>query len=283
MAKKENEKNISGLEQIFAKNGINIKTLSSVLQNNDNVIVEISLSVLIPNRYQPRSRFDEEKLNELAASIRKHGIITPIIVRFLSDDQYEIVAGERRVRASKLADKETIPAIIADFNDKEMMEIALIENIQREDLTSIEEARSYNEMKKIYGYTQEQIAKELGKSRSHVANLLRLLTLPELIQNHILDGKISTGHAKLLIGLDDALAIEITNKIIVNGYSVKETENILKKTIMNKIKIKKTIKYENEEQLAKQKLKHDRITISKTQIKIIFKNSDELNNYLKKL
>ncbi len=284
MPKKEND--ILGLEKIFEKNGINIKTLAQVLENSEvNSIIEIKVETLIPNRYQPRLKFDDEKLNELANSIKKHGVITPIIVREVGENQYEIVAGERRTRASILAQKETIPAIIVDFNDKQMMELSLIENIQREDLTGIEEARAYYEMKTQLGYTQAQIAKEVGKNRSHIANLLRLLTLPNVVQNYILEGKISTGHAKVLVGLDDKKAVSVANKIILDNLSVRDVEKLL----LNEKPVKKTIKkqvqndYSQIEKTLNQKLNYSRIYVKDKQIQIKFSSNEELFRFVEQL
>lgn len=286
---KKQENNRLNLEKIFEKNGINIKTLAQVLENSEiNSIVQIPLNDLIPNRFQPRIKFDETKLKEMADSIVKHGVITPIIVRQIQEGQYEIVTGERRYRASKLANKETIPAIIAEFNDKQMMELSLIENIQRENLTGIEEARSYEAMKQHLGYTQAQIAKEMGKPRSHVANLLRLLTLPEMVQQSILDEKISTGHAKLLVGLDDKEAVNLTNRIIRENLSVRDVEHILllnqpnkkNKPVNNKTDV---TKYNQLEEKLQTKLNHKQIRVDKKRIQIKFDNEEELVEFIERI
>ncbi len=284
MAEKEND--LLNLEKIFEKNGINIKTLAQVLENSEiNNIVDLPLSSLSPNRFQPRMKFDDEKLKELADSIKKHGVITPIIVREIAQNQYEIVAGERRTRASLLAKKETIPAIIADFNDKQMMELSLIENIQRENLNGIEEAKSYQAMKEHLGYTQVQIAKEVGKPRSHVANLLRLLTLPEVVQNYILNDKISIGHAKVLVGLNDKQAVSLANQIIYENLSVREVEKILltykPKTTTHHFKNEK--QYSTLEEEIKKKLNHPKIQISEKKIQIKFNSFQELEQFVKQL
>ena len=282
MAKKEND--LLGLEKIFEKNGINIKTLAQVLENSEIInIVEIPVSFLTPNRFQPRMKFDDEKLKELADSIKKHGVITPIIVREIGQDQYEIVAGERRTRASLLAKKETIPAIVADFNDQQMMELSLIENIQRENLNGIEEARSYQTMKEHLGYTQAQIAKEVGKPRSHVANLLRLLTLPEVIQNYILNEKISIGHAKVLVGLNDTQAVQLANRIIYENLSVRDVEKILlsyKPRVVTH-QSKNQAQYQELEKEMMQKMHHSKIQISEKKIQINFSSYAELEQFVK--
>ncbi len=190
--------------------------------------VEIPVSEVRANPYQPRKKFDDSKINELAESIREHGVFTPILVR-KSFQGYELIAGERRLRASKLAKKETIPAIVMEFSDQEMMEIAILENIQREDLNAIEEANGYNNLIERLGYTQEECAKRVGKSREYVANLLRLLKLPRSIQQLITENKISMGHARPLITLDDeGMAYDIACRIVEEGLSVREVERLVK-------------------------------------------------------
>ncbi len=286
MQRKENNK-LLGLESIFEKNGINVKTLAQVLENQEiNTIVEIPLDSLIPNKFQPRLKFDNESLKELAQSIKKHGVITPIIVREIDSTHFEIVAGERRTRASKLAQKNTIPAIIADFSDKQMMELALIENIQREDLTGIEEARSYESMKKHLGYTQNQIASVVGKPRSHIANLLRLLTLPPIVQNYILNGQITTGHAKVLVGLNDQQAVDISGQIIRENLSVREVESLVVLTKPYKKKkalpIKERETYQTLEKEFSNFINHKDVSITDKKIQIKFKNFDELKEFIQR-
>ena len=286
MQRKENNK-LLGLESIFEKNGINVKTLAQVLENQEiNTIVEIPLDSLIPNKFQPRLKFDNESLKELAQSIKKHGVITPIIVREIDSTHFEIVAGERRTRASKLAQKNTIPAIIADFSDKQMMELALIENIQREDLTGIEEARSYESMKKHLGYTQNQIASVVGKPRSHIANLLRLLTLPPIVQNYILNGQITTGHAKVLVGLNDQQAVDISGQIIRENLSVREVESLVVLTKPYKKKkalpIKERETYHTLEKDFSNFINHKDVSITDKKIQIKIKNLDELKEFIQR-
>ena len=157
--------------------------------------ITVSLEEIRPNPYQPRKLFDEEKLQELAISIKEHGVFQPVILK-KSIQGYEIVAGERRCRAAKIAGLVEIPAIIVDFTDQQMMEIALLENIQRENLNSIEEAKAYQMMMERLNLKQDELAKRIGKSRSYIANTLRLLQLPEMIQNYVLEGKITMGHAQ---------------------------------------------------------------------------------------
>lgn len=189
---------------------------------------DIEISQIRPNPYQPRKVFDESKIQELAQSIKEHGVFTPILVR-QAVHGYEIIAGERRLRASKVAGLETIPAIIMEFDDNAMMEIGLLENIQREDLNAIEEANAYQQMIDKLEYTQEQLANRIGKSREHVANLLRLRRLPNKIQNMVIEGKLSMGHVRPLITIEDEdVAVYFANRIIDEGLSVRAVERLIK-------------------------------------------------------
>ncbi|GGN95200.1 ParB/RepB/Spo0J family partition protein [Saccharibacillus kuerlensis] len=190
---------------------------------NDKVI-EIPLNQLRANPYQPRQTFDEEGLRELAESIRQHGVIQPIIVRSVLKG-YEIIAGERRTRASKLADKVNIPAVVRDFTDQQVMEIALIENVQRENLNAMEIAVAYQSLMDEFKMTQEDLSLKVGKSRSHIANFLRLLTLPDEVKEHVSRGTLSMGHAKAIVGLRNPdLQIQLAEKAIREGWSVRELE-----------------------------------------------------------
>jgi ParB family chromosome partitioning protein len=191
--------------------------------------VSVSIDHLHPNPDQPRRVFDPQALEDLAASIAEKGVIQPLIVRRDSsrEGHYEIVAGERRWRASQVAGLHQLPVIVRDFSDSEVLEVAIIENIQRADLNAIDEAAAYRQLMDRFGHTQEQIATGLGKSRSHIANLLRLLTLPEGIQGLVTDGRLSAGHARTLIGADDPMAL--ARQIIVKGLSVRQAEALAKK------------------------------------------------------
>ncbi len=218
-----------GLEQLFNNEAINISSFEKNILDtvNKSDIIQVKLEDLRGNPYQPRQNFDEEKLNELAESIKEFGVIQPIIVK-RSIKGYEIVAGERRVRASRIADKETIPAIVKDFTDKEMMQIALLENVQREDLTAIEEAEAYRNLIKSLEITQDEFAKKIGKSRSYITNMLGILRLPKDVQDKILKKEISLGHAKLLSKLEDYEKIsQMANKIITENITVRKLEEIL--------------------------------------------------------
>lgn len=180
-----------------------------------------------PNPDQPRRRFDPDHLEDLANSIREKGVIQPLIVRERAGGKYEIVAGERRWRASQKAQLHELPVIVRDFNDTEVLEIAIIENIQRSDLNPVEEAAGYRQLMDKFGHTQDAMSKALGKSRSHIANLLRLLNLPQDIQDLVEEGKLSSGHARALITSDHAR--EIAKRIVAEGLSVRATEALVKK------------------------------------------------------
>ncbi len=217
-----------GLEQLFSNEVIDFDNFEKkiVKETKERDIVEIPLDEIRSNPYQPRKEFDEESLNEFAESIKEHGVIQPIIVK-KSIKGYELIAGERRTRASKIAGKKTIPAIVREMTDEEMMEIALIENIQREDLNPIEEASAFEKIIETTKMTQEEAAKRFGKSRSYITNLLGLLKLPENVKKEVQDGKISMGHARVLSKLSDEDQIkEISNKIINDGLSVRDTEKM---------------------------------------------------------
>ena len=219
-----------GLEQLFSNESLYVnplETLDEIAENTPKEdIVEIKVSELRSNPYQPRQTFDQEKLVELANSIKEFGVLEPIIVT-KSIKGYEIVAGERRTKACELVGIEPIPAIIKDFSDEEMMQIALLENIQRENLSAIEEAEAYNNLIKALNITQEELAKKIGKSRSYVTNMLGLLTLPESVKYEILHGYISMGHAKVLSKLqDEELIKELVEKIKNDHISVRELESI---------------------------------------------------------
>ena len=189
----------------------------------------VPIERLLPNPDQPRRRFAPEALEELAASIRTRGVIQPLIVRPLPDrpDHYQIVAGERRWRAAQMAQLHALPVLTRDFTDTEVLEIAIIENIQRADLNALEEAQGYRQLMDRFGHTQERLAEALGKSRSHIANLLRLLQLPEEVQDHLREGRLSPGHARALVTLPNAA--DLARQIIARGLSVRETEALVRK------------------------------------------------------
>ncbi|WP_010051884.1 ParB/RepB/Spo0J family partition protein [Carnobacterium maltaromaticum] len=194
----------------------------------NEMVKEIPLEEIRPNPYQPRKTFDEEALNELADSIRQSGVFQPIIVRESTIKGYEIIAGERRFRASKLAGKATVPAIIRAFDEERMMEVAVLENLQREDLTSLEEAEAYDMLMKKLKLTQEEVAKRLGKSRPYIANYLRLLGLPESVKKMLQSDEISMGQARTLLGLKDKrMIIKIANKVVRDNLTVRQLEQLV--------------------------------------------------------
>ncbi|MDI3311047.1 MAG: ParB/RepB/Spo0J family partition protein [Thermoanaerobacterium sp.] len=202
-------------------------------------VENIKISDIEPNQFQPRKHFDDESLKELSDSIKEHGIIQPIIVR-KNDFGYQIVAGERRWRAAKLAGLKEVPAIVKDFDDQKVMEIALIENLQREDLNPIDEAKAYKSLMEQFNLTQEEISKRVGKSRSSIANSIRLLNLDEEVQNMLMEGKITTGHAKVILALQDAEKQNmIAKKIVDKNLNVRETENLIKEVTSSKKKKRK--------------------------------------------
>ena len=211
------------------------KGLSAIFSENDtedkNEVVTLKISQIEPNRNQPRRTFDEDALQELALSINEHGVLQPILVRPMIYGGYQIVAGERRYRASRMAGLTEIPAIVRELTDSETMQIALIENLQRSDLTTLEEAMGYQTLMDEYDFSQEDVARIVGKSRSAVANTLRLLSLPDEVKDLLEQGKLSAGHARaLLIVEDDKIAVDTARKIVSDGLSVRETERLVKKT-----------------------------------------------------
>ena len=275
-----------GLEELFSDNNLSSfadfeNRVIQEAKTNDS-IVEISLSDLRANPYQPRKNFDEEALNELASSIKEHGVFQPIIVK-KSIKGYEIIAGERRVRASKMAGKTTIPAIIKDFSDDEMMQIALLENLQRENLTAIEEAKAYKSIIESLNITQDELAKKVGKSRSHITNILGLLKLPASVQDMVLYNKISMGHARVLSKLDDKEKIEdLASKIVDEDLSVRTLESMIydnKTTEEVKTKEKKNNEYKYIENYLKEKLGTS-VKVSNDKISIKFSSVHDLNRIL---
>ncbi len=242
-------------------------------------IKEIEVSKIKPNPYQPRKVFDEGAIKELASSIEKHGLMQPVIV-IEDKENYILVAGERRLKAVKSLNKDKIKAIVADISLNDLREYALIENIQREDLNPIEIAYSLKALIEEHGFTHEELAKNIGKSRSYITNLLRLLTLPEYVQNKISENKISFGHAKILLGLDEEKLKEVISEIENNSLNVRETEKLIKSI--------KNPKNENDEIreeiiILAEKLKKSgiKLQISNNYVKLMFKNEKDFQNLRK--
>ena len=275
-----------GLEELFSNEVLDYSTVekSILTETNKDEIVMLPLEELRSNPYQPRKVFDEEALQELASSIKEHGVFQPIIAK-KSIHGYEIIAGERRVKASKLAGLKEIPAIIRNFNDTQMMEIALLENLQREDLNAIEEATAYHKLQETLSLTQEELAKRLGKSRSHITNRLGLLTLPTSIQEDVSNKKISMGHARALSKLDNAEEQrKLADQIIRDGMSVRELEIIAQqptiiKTNPQRSRIKETNEYSYLQNELSEKL-GTKVVVRKNKIEISFVNNNDLNRLL---
>ena len=200
--------------------------LGSNINTTQKTVKEVSTNNISAGRFQPRSNFDEGKLLELTESIKNHGVISPILVREVGLNQYEVIAGERRLRASKKAGLETIPCLVDQKKDQDALESALIENLQREDLNAVEEARGYDRLKREFGLTQEEVASSTGKARSTIANSLRLLNLSSKVLDMLASGQIEKGHAKLLASMSADDAEKAANNIIKNKLSVKELSGI---------------------------------------------------------
>lgn len=277
-----------GLEELFNNEPIDYEKMEEkiITATPKEEIVKVPLKELRSNPYQPRKNFNEETLNELAASIKEHGVFQPIIVK-KSIKGYEIIAGERRVKASLLAGLEEIPAIIRDFTDSEMMEIALLENLQRENLSALEEAIAYKKLLENLNLTQDALAKRLGKSRSHITNMLGLLNLPESVKNMVVENNISMGHARVLSKLEDAEKISnLADKVTKEHLSVRELEDLTSSPDIferkNKIHRQKEPINEHYMQLQEsigEKL-GTKIKIKGKKLEITFANDEDLNRLL---
>ena len=200
---------------------------SSVQSSSIDTLLQVSPEQIVPNPQQPRKHFDEKSLNELAQSIRAQGVLQPLVVRKHPElpNQYELVAGERRWRALKQIDVAQVPVVLRNVSDNEILEVSLLENIQRENLTVIEEAQSYHDLLQIHGYTQEELAKKLGRDRSTIANMLRLLQLPSALKNDLETGRITSGHARSILSLpNEGVQLEMRQRLLRKSWSVRETE-----------------------------------------------------------
>lgn len=250
-------------------------------------VKELDLSDIRPNPYQPRKRFDDKSLRELSDSIKENGVFQPIIVR-KSVNGYEIIAGERRYRASKLAKKKTIPAIVRKFDESQMMEVAVLENLQREDLTPLEEAQAYEMLQKNLGLTQEEVSKRMGKSRPYIANYLRLLTLPSKTKRLLQHGDLSMGQARTLLGLKDKDKIDaLAKRVAKEGIPVRKVEALVSEMNAKKPQ-KKTVKKSAFIRASENQLSNkfgSSVNISETKkgkghLSIDFASADELNRIL---
>ena len=203
--------------------------LGSTQGAQQRTIKEIQIAEISPGRFQPRQDFNEEKIAELSSSIKKHGVISPILVREVGLNAFEVIAGERRLRATKMAGLTSIPCLVDQKEDQNALEAALIENLQREDLNSVEEARGYDRLKREFGLTQEEVASATGKARSTIANSLRLLALPNPVLELLSQGSLEKGHAKLLVSLDPNIALNLAKQIISSNLTVREAQNLTSK------------------------------------------------------
>lgn len=279
-----------GLEQLFSNSVIDFDDFEKdIVEENEGNVVEINIDDIRSNPYQPRKTFDTESLNELAKSIAEYGIVQPVIVK-KSIKGYELVAGERRTKAAKIAGLKSIPAIIKDFDDQEMMEIALIENIQREDLNPIDEASSISNIIKLRGYTQEEFASKFGKSRTYVTNMLGLLKLPEEVKKMVEKNSLSMSHARVLSKMDDeGKVIDLAKKIVTDGISVRDLERIsqdVKEEVIIKSNSRSNKGYDHKYRMYENIIMDNlntKVRVSKKKIEIYFDGVDELEEILSKM
>ena len=273
----DNNKTLNrGLDALLGSKGTTKRTVQ-----------EVGLEQINAGRFQPRENFNEESLNELTKSIKKHGVLSPILVRELGLNKYEVIAGERRLRASLKAGLETIPCLIDQKKDQDALESALIENLQREDLNAVEEARGYDRLKREFGLTQDEVATSTGKARSTIANSLRILSLPQKVLDYLAAGKIEKGHAKLLASLDAKEAEKAAENIVKNKLTVRD----LSKTSNTNKKNKQTKEKQTDVLLIEQEMSDNfghQISIEaknkqKGVVQISYKTSDELETIISKI
>ena len=271
-----------GFDAIFADNSV--EDIST-----GNSTTKVKLLDIEPNREQPRKQFDEEALAELSDSIAQHGVLQPLLVRPMPDGGYQLVAGERRWRASRMAGLTEVPVVIRDLTDAQVAELALVENLQRENLNPLEEANGYKELSDKFGYTQEKISEIVGKSRPSIANALRLLNLPETVQEMVSDGSLSMGHARAILSLpDDKMKTDLAKLVIANDLSVRETERIARNMMKEAPSVKKTKKrnpYYDEAELALSEVLGRKVKITKSSkkgaLEIEFFDDADLKKLLK--
>ncbi len=273
----DNNKTLNrGLDALLGSKGTTKRTVQ-----------EVGLEQINAGRFQPRENFNEESLNELTESIKKHGVLSPILVRELGLNKYEVIAGERRLRASLKAGLETIPCLIDQKKDQDALESALIENLQREDLNAVEEARGYDRLKREFGLTQDEVATSTGKARSTIANSLRILSLPQKVLDYLAAGKIEKGHAKLLASLDAKEAEKAAENIVKNKLTVRD----LSKASSTNKKNKQTKEKQTDVLLIEQEMSDSfghQISIEaknkqKGVVQISYKTSDELETIISKI
>ncbi len=275
-----------GLEELFNSESLELSKIENkIIEEADkDEIIEIDLSQLRSNPYQPRKIFDEEALKELSESIKEYGVFQPIIVK-KSIKGFDIIAGERRVKASKMAGKTTIPAIVRDFTDEQMMQIALLENLQRENLTAIEEATAYKDIINALSITQDDLAKKLGKSRSHITNMLGLLRLPNSVQDMVLKSEISMGHARVLSKLENNEdIISLAEKVVNNNVSVRELENMVNSKYKRTVEINRREKSNSKEYKYIEEALEDKlgtkVRLSSNKIVVNYTSLNDLNRIL---
>ncbi|MDC1525058.1 ParB/RepB/Spo0J family partition protein [Gammaproteobacteria bacterium] len=262
--------------------------LGDVVAPNKQSIKDIDLNQIKPNRFQPRQAFDELKINELSLSIAKHGILSPILVRETGAGGYELIAGERRLRAAKKAGLQTAPCLVDNAEDQLSLELALIENLQREDLNPVEEARGYDRLKKEFNLTQDNIAEVTGKARSSIANSMRLLNLPQSIIDLLYSGDLEKGHAKILASMESSEAEGLAKKIVTLGLTVKDAaaNKAPKKHSKQQPKTKNRDLLNIEQDLSENlghKTEIDQQSQSKGRILISYSSKDERENIISKL
>lgn len=274
-----------GLEQLFDLDNLSVDNVSDYekqiyTETKGEEIIELNVDEIRPNPYQPRTVFDENALNELALSIKENGVFQPIIVK-KSIKGYDVIAGERRLRASKLAGMEKIPAIIRQLSDEKMAEIALLENLQRENLNALEEAKAYKSLLEQLNITQDELAKKVSKSRSHITNMLGLLRLPDSVQTMIADKKLTMGHARVLSKLEDSEEIiKMANSIVESGMPVRDVEReSADKPRRQAQKREKSNEYKYVEELLCDKL-DTKVKIKDRKLEISFVNNADLNRIL---
>ena len=271
-----------GFDAIFADNSV--EDIST-----GNSTTKVKLMDIEPNREQPRKQFDEDALAELSDSIAQHGVLQPLLVRPMPDGGYQLVAGERRWRASRMAGLTEVPVVIRDLTDAQVAELALVENLQRENLNPLEEANGYKELSDKFGYTQEKISEIVGKSRPSIANALRLLNLPEDVQEMVSKGSLSMGHARAILSLpDDKMKTDLAKLVIANDLSVRETERIARNMVKEapkKSKAKKRNPYYDEAELALSEVLGRKVKITKSSkkgaLEIEFFDDADLKKLLK--